>query len=106
MGKKTLLKRFRDWLARDPYEPPRPEKPTPTPDPKPKAEPTERALFVAGAMKRVGGAYCSPPNAVKNCVDCSGLVKEEFWKATGREVSGDSHALFRDLPVVPDEKPA
>jgi hypothetical protein len=61
-----------------------------------------RDSFVQGCVSRVGGAYCSPPG--HNCTDCSGLVSEEYEKATGRRITGSSYHLY-DLcqPIPPSE---
>lgn len=62
----------------------------------------DTAKFVSGVISRVGGRYCSPPRA--GCTDCSGLVAEEYFKATGRKITGDSHALYAVCtPIRPPE---
>ena len=105
MSKRTAFERVQAWwrARRQPSAPtppaPRPTTPAPqpTPAPPPPVE-TERSNFLAGVIRRVGGRYCTPPGV--NCTDCSGLVREEYWKATGREISGDSHLLYKTLPSV------
>jgi cell wall-associated NlpC family hydrolase len=58
--------------------------------------------FIEGITSRVGGKYCSPPNP-PYCTDCSGLVAEEYFTATRRTITGDSHALFDACtPVLPN----
>ena len=51
-----------------------------------------RKEFVKGVLSRVGGHYCSPPRS--GCTDCSGLVCEEYEKATGKSISCGSVAQF------------
>jgi cell wall-associated NlpC family hydrolase len=60
----------------------------------------ERKRFLKGVESRVGGEYCSPPS--DGCTDCSGLVAEEYQKATGRWITPDSHHLYAACtPVDP-----
>ncbi len=59
----------------------------------------ERECFLAGVRARLGGTYCTPPRAGR-CTDCSGLVCEEYRRATGRVISCGSHELFRDLEAI------
>jgi hypothetical protein len=63
---------------------------------------TARDAFVRGIVSRVGGTYCTPPR--KGCTDCSGLVAEEYRKATGRIITGSSYHLS-DIctPIKPSE---
>lgn len=53
---------------------------------------TERDRFVAGMLSRVGGKYCTYPNFRDDCADCSTTIAQEFFKATGRTLTGSSYA--------------
>lgn len=89
----------------DPRPIPEPKpRPEPEPAPEPMPEPTQRRAFLAGVKARVGGRYCTPPQ-LGRCTDCSGLIAEEYRRVTGRSISGDSHALFRDLAPVGSPQP-
>jgi cell wall-associated NlpC family hydrolase len=53
---------------------------------------THRSAFINGVIARVGGRYCTPPRP--GCTDCSGLVAEEYFKATGRNITGSSYHQY------------
>jgi NlpC/P60 family len=53
---------------------------------------SERDRFVDGMRRRVGGPYCSYPNFRDDCADCSTTIAQEYFKATGRTITGSSHA--------------
>lgn len=98
MGRRTLWQRLVERLSRS--RGPEVQHASPPPVP-PRLPREERDRFLDGVRSRVGGAYCTPPRPGR-CTDCSGLVCEEFQRATGRGIRCGSHELFRDLPPVRD----
>jgi hypothetical protein len=53
---------------------------------------SERDRFVAGMRSRVDGPYCAYPNFRDDCADCSTTIAQEYFRATGRTITGSSHA--------------
>lgn len=99
MGMRTHLQHLIERLTRhgDRLE----KRPAP---PAPDAHISARDRFLAGVRSRVGGRYCTPSQAGR-CTDCSGLVCEEYRRATGRTIPCGSHEQYRDLAAVSEREP-